>query len=123
MVSSFCPSAEFKPDLSAFPFHQLVDFRPKSTDVESIEIFKRFPKQQAIDECLKSLSGKQIRPLCRIAMSALDLGSADLPELDKPDEVKAHVDKMQTAVIRVSQYILMPMWFIAASSLLSLPWA
>ena len=70
-------------------------------------MFKRFPKQQAIDECLKSLSDKQIRPLCRIAMSALDLGSTDLPELDKPDEVKAHVDKMQTALIRVSQYIFM----------------
>ena len=107
IFSSFRPSAEFKPDLSQFPFHDLVDFRPKPTNPESTEVFKRFPKQQAIDECLKSLSDKQIRPLCRIAMSALDLGSTDLPELDKPDEVKAHVDKMQTALIRVSQYILM----------------
>ena len=107
IFSSFRPSAEFKPDLSEFPFHDLVDFRPKPTNPESTEVFKRFPKQQAIDECLKSLSDKQIRPLCRIAMSALDLGSTDLPELDKPDEVKAHVDKMQTALIRVSQYIFM----------------
>ena len=107
IFSSFRPSAEFKPDLSQFPFHDLVDFRPKQTNPESTEVFKRFPKQQAIDECLKSLSDKQIRPLCRIAMLALDLGSTDLPELDKPDEVKAHVDKMQTALIRVSQYIFM----------------
>ena len=107
IFSSFRPSAEFKPDLSQFPFHDLVDFRPKQTNPESTEVFKRFPKQQAIDECLKSLSDKQIRPLCRITMLALDLGSTDLPELDKPDEVKAHVDKMQTALIRVSQYILM----------------
>ena len=107
IFSSFRPSAEFKPDLSQFPFHDLVDFRPKQTNPESTEVFKRFPKQQAIDECLKSLSDKQIRPLCRIAMLALDLGSTDLPELDKPEEVKAHVDKMQTALIRMSQYVLM----------------
>ena len=85
----------------------MVDFRPKATNHETAEAFKRFPKQQAIDETLKSVADKQLRPLGRLAMAALDLGSTDLS--DKPAEVKAHADKdkMQVALIRMAQYILM----------------
>ena len=105
IFSSFRPLPDSKPDLSEFPFHELVDVRPKATNHETTEAFKRFPKQQAIDEVLKSVADKQIRPLCRVAMAALDLGSTELS--DNPDEVKAHADKMQVALIRMAQHTFM----------------
>ena len=105
ILSSVRPSPDAKPDLADFPFHDLVDFRPKATNHETAEAFKRFPKQQAIDETLKSIASSQLRPLGRLAMAALDLGLTDLS--DKPEEVKAHADKMQVALVRVAQYILM----------------
>jgi len=105
IFSSLRPPSDLKPDLSEFPFHDLVDVRPKTTNHETMEAFKRFPKQQAIDEFAKSVADKQVRPLCRIAMAALDLGSTDLS--DKFDEVKAHADKMQVALIRMAQYTFM----------------
>ena len=105
IFSSFRPPSDLKPDLTEFPFPDLVDFRPKATNHETAEAFKRFPKQQAIDETLKSIADRQVRPLGRLAMAALDLGSTDLS--DKPEEVKAHADKMQVALIRIAQFILM----------------
>ena len=105
IFSSLRPPSDLKPDLTEFPFHDLVDFRPKATNHETAEAFKRFPKQQAIDETLRSVADKQIRPLGRLAMAALDLGSTDLS--DNPGEIKAHADKMQVALIRMAQYILM----------------
>ena len=72
------PRNILKPDLTEFPFHDLVDFRPKATNHETAEAFKRFPKQQAIDESFKSFADKQVRPLGRLAMAALDLGSTEL---------------------------------------------
>ena len=94
-----------KPDLAEFPFHDLVDFRPKATNHETAEAFKRLPKQQAIDETLKSVADKQVRPLGRLAMAALDLGSTEWS--DDSDEVKAHADKMQVALIRMAQHTFM----------------
>ena len=105
IFSSFRPPSDLKPDLAEFPFHDLVDFRPKVTNHETAEAFKRFPKQQAIDETLKSVADKQLRPLGRLAIAALDLSSTELS--DKPADVKAHADKMQVALIRMAQYILM----------------
>ena len=105
ILSSVRPSPDARPDLTDFPFHDLVDFRPKATNHETAEAFKRFPKQQAIDETLKSVADKQLRPLGRLAMAALDLGLTDLS--DKPEEVKVHADKMQVALVRVAQHILM----------------
>ena len=105
ILSSVRPSPDAKPDLADFPFHDLVDFRPKATNHETAEAFKRFPKQQAIDETLKSIASSQLRPLGRLAMAALDLGSTELS--DNPDEVKAHADKMQVALIRMAQYFFM----------------
>ena len=105
IFSSFRPPPDSKPDLADFPFHELVDFRPKATNHETAEVFKRFPKQQAIDETLKSIADKQVRPLGRLAMAALDLGSTELS--DNSDEVKAYADKMQVALIRFAQYFYM----------------
>ena len=53
IFSSFRPPPDLKPDLSEFPFHDLVDVRPKTTNQETAEAFKRFPKQQAIDDFAK----------------------------------------------------------------------
>ena len=71
IFSSFRPPSDLKPDLAEFPFHDLVDVRPKTTNHETAEAFKRFPKQQAIDELVKSVADKQVRPLCHGTRSRL----------------------------------------------------
>jgi len=47
ILSSVRPPSDSKPDLTDFPFHELVDFRPKATNHETAETFKRFPNRQS----------------------------------------------------------------------------
>ena len=81
IFSSFRPPSDLKPDLAEFPFHDLVDFRPKATNHETAEAFKRFPKQQAIDETLKSVADKQVRPLGRLRTDINQIVKWELREI------------------------------------------
>ena len=73
------PAADAKPDLSDFPHSQLVDFRPKKVPVDVTAAFRSNAKLPATDDALRDLHDKQIRPLTRLAMAAIDLVQEELP--------------------------------------------
>ena len=105
IFESVRPAADAKPDLSDYPHSQLVDFRPKKVPADVTNAFRSNAKLSATDDVLRDLHDKQIRPLTRLAMTALDLAQEDLPSRKEDLVDYARVAKQSLTLF--AQYVLM----------------
>ena len=105
VFGSVRPSPDLRPSLEEYPFSPLVDFRSRPSPPEAADSLKRHPKQQAIEETLKSLSDKLVRPLCRLALPGFDFASTALP--DRLPQAHDMLQRMQSHTLLLSKYILM----------------
>ena len=105
IFESVRPATDAKPDLSDYPHSQLVDFRPKKVPADVTNAFRSNAKLSATDDVLRDLHDKQIRPLTRLAMTALDLAQEDLPSRKEDLVDYARVAKQSLTLF--AQYVLM----------------
>ena len=95
IFESVRPLADAKPDLSDIPHSQLVDFRPKKVPAEVTAAFRSNSKLSTTEDALRDLHDKQVRPLARLAMAALEWIQDDVPArkedlVDYAREAKAY---------------------------------
>ena len=105
IFESVRPAANAKPGLSDFPHSQLVDFRRKKVPADVTNAFRSNAKLSATDDVLRDLHDKQIRPLTRLAMTALDLVLGELPSRKEDLVDYARVAKQSLTLF--AQYVLM----------------
>ena len=102
VFSSVLPGAKYKPDLRAFPWDPMVDFRPKPVPPDVQRQFKFKPALATKEDILKSVLDKHFRPLARFMLHATELAACQIPS--RPEQVKANLEEwtslMQLAVER-----------------------
>ena len=85
VFSSVLPGAKYKPDLRAFPWDPMVDFRPKPVPLDVQRQFKFKPALATKEDVLKSVLDKHFRPLARLMLHATELAACKIPS--RPEQV------------------------------------
>jgi len=92
VFSSVLPGAKYKPDLRAFPWDPMVDFRPKPVPPDVQRQFKFKPALATKEDVLKSVLDKHFRPLARLMLHATELAACKIPS--RPEQVQANLEEM-----------------------------
>ena len=91
VFSSVLPGAKYKPDLRAFPWDPMVDFRPQPVPPDVQRQFKFKPALATKEDVYKSVLDKHFRPLARFMWHATELVACQIPS--RPEQVKANLEE------------------------------
>ena len=92
VFSSVLPGAKYKPDLRAFPWDPMVDFRPKPVPLDVQRQFKFKPALATKEDVLKSVLDKHFRPLARLMLHVTERAACKIPS--RPEQVQANLEEM-----------------------------
>ena len=105
IFESVRPLADVKPDLSDIPHSQMVDFRPKKVPADVTAAFRSNVKQATTDDVLRDLHDKQVRPLARMSMAALEWIQDDIP--GRKEDLVQYAKEAKASLTLFAQYVLM----------------